>query len=70
MNKEFVSKDENGVLRCYGIGETRQTAMSECIAASKSYLKTRPDIKVLYLFDNYDKPVIDPAQWSQWEIKL
>jgi hypothetical protein len=69
MNKQIEGLDANGTRRVYGIGETRQQALNNCIDAAHKYLKERPDISALYLVDDNGKPVFDAATYSQWEIK-
>ena len=67
--KTIEAVDKNGVRRCYGIAPTRQRAINYCIESAREYLKTRPDIDVLFLTDDNGKPVFDAATYSQWEIK-
>ena len=63
MNTQIIAKDSSGVQRCYGIGRTREEALQQCKMASSDYLRSRRDIKRLYLHDGHtDEPIIDAGR--------
>ena len=60
MNHEVVAKDRGGVRRCYGLGRDGHEALRQCKIACLDYMRSRPDIDILYLFvGDSDKPIID-----------
>ena len=72
MNYQIEGIDSNGIRRVYGIGETRQQALINCIQAANEYLNKdnpRLDIDCLFLADIDGKPIFDAATYSQWEIR-
>ena len=69
MNKQINGLDKNSIPRVYGIGRTRQEALTNCTVAAREYLSGgRRDIDTLYMVDDTGEPVFYAGLNVQWQV--